>query len=346
MDSQNQTTIDIEILLNVLNKMFVEKITRADYETKKLYGWVCDSIQLITGFAETINGEKLPFKVVLKTQKKVSPPHDNDWTREYYFYSSDFYKIFDEKIGMPKCYHSEFSEEKYILWLEYIDGITKDGFTTDDLEYVSEKLGAFHGKIYTQSELTKNLHFLSLSNYVEKKIWSWHKSPEYDYLRSESFDVPEHLKHMLIEIDDNKERILEKIKNLPIVLYHADFHPGNVFLRDGKVILFDWGHNAGFGYLGEDIANLISDNNNFDLWVEYYRRFIPAYLRGFSEYVDISKISGIENFYTHIKEMIILSYGYDMVKSYMSAKNQDEKDTEVLALQKIYEMGDIQDITE
>lgn len=326
-----------EILIHVLNKKFVKNIIRVDYETTKFGSGVCDDVRLFMGFAETADGEQLPFKVVLKNQKKVSPPLDADsWTREYYFYASDFYKILDDNVGMPECYHSELSSEGYVLWLEYIEGVTGDDLTTDDMEYISERLGEFHGKIYTKPELAENLSCLSHTKHMEKKIWFWHKSREYDYLRSNAFDIPEYLKQMLIETDDNKKAMLKKIEQLPIVLYHGDFHDGNVFLKDGKVILFDWGHFAGWWHLGEDIANLISDNDKYELWNEYYRRFVAAYLRGFARYTDISEI---EDFY--IREMIILNFGYDIVQNYMSAKERAEKENQITALQKIYEMRGI-----
>ena len=330
---------DKDTLIIVLKRMFGKNIINADYEVTKLDSGVCDNVRLITGIAETSTSEELSFKVILKKQKKISPPLSRfdaeAWKREYYFYASDFYKLLDDNIGMPQCYHSEFLGEEYILWLEYIEGYKKD-LTIDDLEYISGKLGAFHGKIYTQPELTSNISCLSFTHWMEKNIQRRHKSPEYDYLRSEAFDVPEHLKCMLIEIEDNKEEILEKMKALPIVLFHGDFHDGNLFLKDGKIILYDWGHGAGLGYLGEDIANLIAEFgiDYCDLWVEYYRRFIPAYLKEFSEYMDIS---GIENFY--IKEMIILYWGYEIVQAYMSAENEDDKAKQITALQQIYDMG-------
>ena len=326
-----------EVFISVLQKMFKTNIIRADWQTRKLQSGVCDNVQLISGVAETYEGTSLSFKTIYKKQKKVSPPLDADsWTREYYFYASDFYKLLDEHVGMPKCYYHEFSGDGYVLWLEYIED-AKNDLTTDDLEYISARLGAFHGKIYTQPELTENFSCLSLTKHMEKKIWSWHKSPEYDYLRSKAFDVPGHLKQMLIETDDNKEAALKEIEQLPVVLYHGDFHDGNIFLKDGKLILFDWGHFAGLGHLGEDIANLISDNDNYELWVEYYRRFVPAYLRAFSEYADIS---GIKDFY--IREMIILNYGYDIVREYMFTQDREVKEKQITALQKIYEMREIQ----
>jgi len=90
------------------------------------------------------------------------------------------------------------------------------------------------------------------------------------------------------------------------------------------------------GYLGEDIINLICDNPDIELWDEYYRKLIPAYLKGVSKYIDIVKI---ENFY--FKEMVIISHGYDIVRKHMLAQNRDEKEKQITALQKIYEMRDM-----
>lgn len=66
---------------------------------------------------------------------------------------------------------------------------------------------------------------------------------------------------------------------------------------------------------------------------EYYRRFIPAYLKGISEYMDVS---AIENLY--IWEMIIIKFGYRILQKYMFSESPDIKNQQVKKLQKIYDI--------
>ena len=335
--SLNEQGINPETLKKALSKMFDVKITRADCQAEQLHGGAFGDIRLVTGTAYSGGNEALPYRIVCKTQRKRRPPENPDsWVNEYRFYTSDFHKLFEKNVRMPKCYHAEISDEMYALWLEYIDGVTGTDLTISNLEYIAENYGCIQARIHKQPELTENIGCLRYNKFMENYYDFKRKQKElYDYLRSETFDMPVQYKQMLIETDDNKAEVFDKLKQLPVVFHHGDFHAGNMFLKNDEVVLIDWGDGAGWGYLGEDIVNLICDNPNIELWDEYYRKLIPAYLKGISEYMDISKI---ESFY--FKEMIIISHGYDIVRKHMLAQNRDEKEKQITALQKIYEMGE------
>ena len=146
-----------EILLCVLTKMFSTDIINADYKGEQLQDGM-SGVRLIEGMAETINGEKLPYKLILKIQQDRRPPFVPDswdlWTTEYYIYQSDLYKAFDKQIPvrMLKCYHSEFSNSVYSLWLEYADGLNDEALMLANLEYVAEQFGRFQGSVYSRHE--------------------------------------------------------------------------------------------------------------------------------------------------------------------------------------------------
>ena len=57
-------------LTDVLSKIFGKNITNAEYKTKQLHGGTVGEVRLVAGVAVTTGGEKLPYKVVLKIQKK------------------------------------------------------------------------------------------------------------------------------------------------------------------------------------------------------------------------------------------------------------------------------------
>jgi len=144
---------------------------------------------------------------------------------------------------------------------------------------------------------------------------------------------------MLIDMDESADQIFSRIEKLPIVLCHRDFWVTNIFCSDGKTILIDW-DTAGWGYLGEDMASLIADEADIEHMVEYYRRCIPAYYKGFAEYADISPTTD------HcVYEMILLKFGYRLVEGYMNAEpgnkrqeTDDESTLHIHTLQQIYEL--------
>ena len=61
-------------LTEVLTKTLRTKIIRTDFRTEQLQGSTVGDIRLSTGDAETAAGDKLPYKVILKVQKKMGAP--------------------------------------------------------------------------------------------------------------------------------------------------------------------------------------------------------------------------------------------------------------------------------
>jgi thiamine kinase-like enzyme len=161
------------------------------------------------------------------------------------------------------------------------------------------------------------------------------KSFEYSCLRSPECGIPEHLKRMLTDIDDNREAVFNNLKRLPVVLCHRDFWTENIFLSDGRIRLIDW-DCAGWGYLGEDIASLIFDDIKTEKLHEYFRRLIPAYCSGFSEYTDV-----LWDLNKYIPNFILIIFGYRLVQRYIFSESPEVKEEQIERLQKIYEMRDL-----
>ncbi|WP_195574989.1 aminoglycoside phosphotransferase family protein [Paenibacillus sp. 1001270B_150601_E10] len=336
--------IKAETLTPILSKMLGTKINCADFQTKTLHGGTVGNVQLVTGNAQTTDGGTLPYIIVLKTQKKWERYSDPDsWRREYDFYKSNFGTLFSESFRWPKCYHAEMNveENETQIWMEYIDGISGLDLTGDMYERAAKELGRFQGKLYAeQPDVLQNLTNLSKVDYMKNfylHYRSWNRV--YDYIRSEDCEIPKHLCNMLIDIDEASDEIFNRIEKLPVVLCHRDFWVANLFYSDGKTILMDW-DTTGWGYLGEDIASLIADEADVEDMVEYYRRCIPAYYKGFSEYADISHITD-----NCVYEMILLMFGYRLVEWYMDAgsgnklqETVDERSLHIHTLQKIFEI--------
>ncbi|MCL2812047.1 MAG: phosphotransferase [Clostridia bacterium] len=339
MDKKEQVKVDLQTLIHVLSKMLGLDIRHADYETQRLHGGTLGDVWLVVGMAETAKGVKVPYRVVWKTQKKWERYGDPDsWRREYDLYLSDLGEAFSDSFCWPACYHAEFSDDETQLWLEYLDGVSGLDLDGKMYERAAEELGRFQGKLYAeQPALLQSLTNLSQVAYM-KNFYLHYKSwnEVYDYIRTDGSEIPGHICNMLIDLDENADEIFSRIEKLPIVLCHRDFWVTNIFYADDKIRLIDW-DTAGWGYLGEDIASLIADEADVDHMVEYYRKCVPAYYKGFSKHVDVSHIGD------HcIRELILLMFGYRLVEWVKFAESPDEKALHLTTLQKIYEMRDNQ----
>ena len=327
-----------EKLIAALNQKFKKNIISADYQTAPLQGGTVANVSLVTGTAETVEGETLPYRIVLKSQKKWERFGDPDsWRREYDLYASNLGATFSETLRWPICYHADFNDEEneYQLWLEYIDGVSGLDLTSDMFEMAALELGRYQGKLYAEKpDLLQSLTNLSHPDLMKNRYLHYRSWPVvYDYIRSEDCELPQHVRQMLIDIDEHADEISARIEKLPLVLCHRDFWITNIIYDNGNLALIDW-DTSGWGYLGEDIASFIADEADIDHMVEYYERCIPAYYKGFSEYAaDVAQVSN------HcVYEMILLKFGYRLIEGYIHTETDDEKTMLAQTLEKIYEM--------
>lgn len=334
--------INQDALYTALSQLFNTTITSADYETLQLHGGTVGDVQLVTGTAASAAGESLPFRIVLKIQKKWERYNDPDsWRREYDLYASELGLTFNDAFRWPVCYLAKMNEEEneYQLWLEYIDGITGLDLKGDMFEQAALELGRYQGRLYAeQPEVLKSLTNLSHADLMKNTYLHYRSWPVvYDYIRSEDCEFPQHVRQMLIDIDEQSDDIFARMESLPLVLCHRDFWVTNIIYRDGSIALIDW-DTSGWGYLGEDIASLIADEVDLDHMAEYYQRCVPAYYRGFAEYAgEIAPLDGHCVF-----EFILLVFGYRMVEGYLLSEEDDEKAENLRTLEKIYELKSLQ----
>lgn len=324
-----------EILTHVLSKRLGTEIIRADYRLQDLQGGTLGDVRLVTGIAESSAGEKLPFQVVWKTQRKWERYGDpRSWRREYDLYASDLGQLFNDTLRWPACYHSELNGDEIQLWMEYIEGVSGLRLTPAMYEHAAEEWGRFQGRMYAaQPEVLQNLPNVSKVEFMKNFYLHYRSWPVvYDYIRSENCELPQHLCHMLIDTDNRAEEIFGRLEQLPVVLCHRDFWVTNLFYCDGQIILIDW-DTAGWGYLGEDIASLIADEADVGHMVDTYHKCVSAYYKGFSAYAETPPVS------EHcIHELILLMFGYRLVENYKFAETPEDKALHATVLQKIYEM--------
>ncbi len=372
-DEPEQFRVISGTLLPALSSMYGRSVLRADCRTDRLHGGTLGDVRLVTGTAETADGEKLPYKIVLKTQKKWERPGDPDsWRREYDLYVSDFGKILTGPLHGPELYHAGISGDEVRLWMEYITGLSGSSLGIGDLEHAACELGRFQGRYYGHPEIFGKTKYLSRLDTLEKNFGQWHtqtysyeflvseksrlpefmkkmllngeiklcrgKSFEYGCLRSGGCGLPLHLKKMIADTDGHREEIFASFRILPAVFCHRDFWTENIFLSDGKIRLIDW-DCAGIGYAGEDIASLAFDEIGTEDLLIYFRRLTAAYTGTLSEYMPLPPRFG-----RFISKMILILFGYRTVRSYMFAGSPEEKEETVRRLQMICEMQDMTDI--
>ena len=331
----SENKINIEVLKNVLGKIFNADILHADFHAKSLQGGTVGNVLLVAGVAETTTHEKLPFNIVLKIQKKWERHNDPEsWRREYDLYASELVTQFTNSLRWPKCYHHQISDNETQLWLEYIDGVSGLELTPPMYERAAEELGRFQGNLYAeQSSVLQGFTNLSNTDYLKSFYMNYRSWPEvYDYIRSGDCELPRELCEMLIEIDEQADDIFLRIEKLPVILCHRDFWVTNIFYSPNEIILIDW-DTCGWGYFGEDVASLIADDADVIHMLENFKTCIPAYYKGFSEYVDVSHIKD-----NCIYEIILLMYGYRTVEGFKFAETPEDKELCLQTLQKIYEM--------
>jgi len=335
-ESRKKYQLNIETLKSVLSDMYNTAVEDADYQAVQLHGGDVGDVKLISGNAKTESGEIVAYKLVVKHQEKWERYGDVDsWRREYDLYTSKVSKFFTDNFCWPKCYHAEINDDYSQLWMEHIDGQSGQDMTVDDYILSSYELGCFQGKIYAdKSDTLKSLANLSELDFVKTNYMRFRNWPEvYDYIRSDTCDLPKHLCQMIIKLDEEADEIWRRIQKLPVVFNHRDYWVANIFCDDKQVKLIDW-DTSGWGYLGEDIASLIADESNIDIMAQCYHECISAYHKGLSEYMDLSMIDS-----SYIYDLILLIFGYRFIHWYKFAKTEAGRELQLKSLQIIYDLG-------
>jgi hypothetical protein len=331
-------------LYKALSKKFDKQIVNTDQQEKPLQGGTLGDVRLISGIAETADGEKLPFDMVHKKQKKWERFGDPlSWRREVDLYHAGFDNLFDGDLRVPACYHATMNAEEteMALWMAYIGGVSGTELTTDMLEKAAYLWGRFQGKHASSTDALRSLPCLNDAGFMERAFEEWHtqsfpyeyliteecqmsdhlkqklksgemklipgKSFEYACLRADCFGVPTHIKDMLAELDDRRREIFAELKTYPTVLCHGDFWNENIFYKDGKITLIDW-DTAHEGFPGEDVASLLVDGIPVEQFEENIRRLIPAYQSGLTETGFASPPPA-----KLILTMTLLTFGYRMI---------------------------------
>jgi len=329
--------INPDTLKAVLSKMLNTTIIGASHQIKQLQGGTVGNVNLIAGIAQTASSAKIPFNLVQKIQEEWERWGDPfSWRREYDLYASGLGATFSSSFYWPACYHAEINKtgNETQLWMEYIQGVSGKSLTIEMLETAATELGRYQGKLHLQKpDFLQNITNLGEVNAMEVYYRYWKpRAVEYNYIRDPNCKIPRHLCDMLIDIDNNADAIFESIRKLPVVFCHRDFWIENILYSHGKIALIDW-DTTGWGYLGEDIAQLITDGTDPIHWQAYRHKLIPAYLSGFAEYMDIKEAADVA-----ICKMTLVKTGYLCVDSFLEEESAEGKDNAIKSLQMLYDV--------
>ena len=234
--------------------------------------------------------------------------------------------------------------DEWQVWIEYIDGVSGDDLTIDMFEQAAAGLGRFQGRLY--KEKPWEVHNISCFTQVgfAENYYTAHltHARKYNYIRTKGCEIPEHLRKMFIDTDNELEAIYSN-NTMPVVLCHRNFWADNIIFSNRETIAIDW-DGAGWGYIGEDIVEFITDkvsrkyiNLDKQYFEELYRRLVTAYLKGFTEYADITAFDS-----SYIWKMFVIRTGYGiMIDRYMDAQSAARKSLIIKMIQRLYEMKDI-----
>ena len=351
------------------SRLLGQAVSSVTYQAAPLHGGTLGDVRLVTGLARLASGGEAPVKLVWKRQKKWLRDGDPDsWRREYDLYVSPLEGAFTEALRWPACYGAALEEEETSLWMEYIDGVSGEALTPEMLEEAAYTLGQWQGRLYRDPAPLGAVTCLLDEGYLGRfhAVWQlqaypyemlcssasripdhvrqllrrhpeWDngKSLEYNYLRSADYTAPDHLKQMLIGLDDGAEAVLRRLRKLPVILCHRDFWIENIFWTPRGIRLIDW-DCAGMGYLGEDIASLVIDDTPLDRQLDYYRRLAPAYYRGLGEQMTLPPLEELP-----IREIMLLQFGYRILQGDLFSDDADDKAESAARLQNIFDMKDV-----
>jgi hypothetical protein len=232
------------------------------------------------------------------------------------------------------------NETQTQLWIEYIDGVSGDDLTLDMIEQAAAGLGRFQGRLY--KEKPQEVRSISCFTQVEsaKNYYNAYQTHtgKYNYIRAEDCEIPNHLRQMFIDTDNELKTIYDN--NMPVVLCHRNFWADNIIYSNGEIVAIDW-DGTGWGYMGEDIIEFITDkisrkyiNLDKQYFEDFYSRLVTAYLKGFSEYADSTAFDN-----SYIWKMFVIRTGYGiMIDRYIDAQSSARRTMIIKMLQRIYEM--------
>lgn len=324
-------TIRPGALHQAVSRLLGVPVQYAEYQAEPLHGGTLGDVKRFTGEATTADRQTLPFRIVLKTQKRWERPGDpHSWRREYDLFHSALSHAFTPAFRAPRIYFTEIDESANQLWMESVDGVSGTRLTVEELACAARELGRFQGRCHQREQALRSITCLGDAGYVQRDFAQWTPDTvEYRWLRSAECTLPVPLRQLLIDTQNRAETIYSTMQALPQVLCHRDYWTENIFVQSGGVIAIDW-DTTGWGAAGEDIASLIADETDAAQIGAYFARLVPAYCQGLAETMELPP----QNTFP-IREMILLKFGYRFLQQVLFSPSPAQKAQAILALEQV-----------
>ncbi|MFA5341360.1 MAG: aminoglycoside phosphotransferase family protein [Clostridia bacterium] len=317
--------IDKVTLINALKKKFNKDIDDVIYEASELCGGTVGEVIKIEGYA--ISGNRIPFKLVLKTQNKWDRHLDFPcWRREYDIYLNKLDKSISRFIKLPECYLLEENHDKTKIWMEFVEGMSGEEDIDDKkLSLAAGKLGMLQADFHKSGNF--DLPYIRSFPAVESSFDLWYKYTE-EVLKKPISGFPNNIREILNQYAMNSNELLASFKTLPLTLCQGDVHHDNLIFRPDNsgfdIYLLDW-DSAGYGYMGEDAIDMLLEaflytKRNVSLMNEYKRSILDSYFTGAGK-------SGFDYSIPDktVTDLFAYSWGFRVASHYLYFKTDEQK---------------------
>jgi len=287
---EGSLTIDCESLNLVVQKALKNSSTKVtEWNANRVYGGGGTSlIYHVHGNADHDKSSSAKWSVILKMLRadRSSPESWNYWKREALVYQSGIFSSL-KRVHLPECYFVEKFSDHINIWLQDLN-LSHCAFSSHDFEHVAYELGKMNA-LFVNANISDKYSYLS-NSWLDEYVCS--AFPYLEFLReglsTPYVDVlfPGDMRQRLLDLWQEKNRMLKNIKSLPQTLCHLDTVSKNIFLSNQTqdIVLCDWAC-AGAGAIGQDLAALIVGSvllydGDITSLEELEKRVVPIYLSG------------------------------------------------------------------
>lgn len=191
-------------------------------------------------------------------------PKNNKQIIESLINLNDQYSSFN-KLIIPKIYYiSKTINEKYIIWMEYVNNFGGN----IDFNLLKE----FYNIPFNQ---INNLNFLNvLSNKKNKWLAEFEENLTRNNFKIVNKVFTTQRIDLIFKLYSQRSEVLEKLSNYKMNLLHQDLWSANIGFNSNKIVLYDL-DNIGFGPYGCDISycyyiSILQNNTPYTQAIEKY----------------------------------------------------------------------------
>jgi hypothetical protein len=218
-------------------------------------------------------------------QPSIDPRSFRYWRRELYAYETGL----PQRLGLlgPELVGAIETDDGAEFTVAAFTGRTTSALTVDDLAELARSVGRGQGR--EEQPIDEWLSRGFLRDYSSREIADHAVYDDERMWRQQLVEpfVDDALRHDLVALHTQRERLLAIAESLPRAVCHLDLFPANVFATEAGTGVIDWAF-TGDGAIGEDIGNLIPDSVfdrdlHVSLLPELEERLVEGYLAGLRE---------------------------------------------------------------